>query len=369
MHPQKRTHMSELTKKLLIAAAFIILLAWALYPRLTGSGNNSGDGSAQQTTVLPERDNRLAVRTHIVGTTDFSNRIFATGTVRADDQIILRTETSGIITGIHFTEGQRLTEGELLLKINDADLQAELRRAEYRMNLAKIREERVKNLIERNAIAQEEYDIALNELNVIRAEMDLIQSRIEKTEIRAPFDGQIGLKNVSLGEYITPQAEIATFQNIDNIKIDFSISERYSNVISTGRRFSFKRQGSDKYYTGTVYAIEPRIDSDTRTLIIRGIAPNDDRRILPGAFVEVDLELESIRNAVLVPSEAIIPVMGGQSVFVHKNGRAESQSVSIGVRTDTQVQITGGLAPGDTLITTGVLQLRNGMPVRIAEIR
>ncbi len=311
----------------------------------------------------------MAVRAHKVEVTEFVNRLQATGTVRADEEVILRPEVAGRVTEIHFREGQKVEQGGLLLKINDAELRAQLRRLEYRKNLASIKEQRTRNLVERNAIAQEEYDIAFNELNVVKAEIDVIKAQIEQTEIRAPFDGVIGLKYVSKGAYVTPNSEIASFQNIDKIKIDFSVPERHSSSVREGQRFTFRSQADRNPITGQILAIEPRIQTDTRTLQLRGIADNPGGRIFPGAFVEIVFELEAIDNAIMVPTESIIPVMGGQNVLVYRNGVAELKPVSLGVRTEANVQVTDGLAPGDTLITTGILQLRPGMPVRIAEFR
>lgn len=311
----------------------------------------------------------MAVRAHKVEVTEFVNRLQATGTVRADEEVTLRPEVAGRVIEIHFREGQKVDQGELLLKINDAELRAQLRRLEYRKNLASIKEQRTRNLVERNAIAQEEYDIAFNELNVVMAEIDLIKAQIEQTEIRAPFDGVIGLKYVSKGAYVTPNSEIASFQNIDKIKIDFSVPERHSSIVREGQRFTFRTQADRNPVTGQILAIEPRIQTDTRTLQLRGIADNPGGRIFPGAFVEIAFELEAIDNAIMVPTESIIPVMGGQNVLVYRDGVAEIKPVSLGVRTEARVQVTDGLAPGDTLITTGILQLRPGMPVRIAEFR
>lgn len=358
--------MSTKLKFILIGVVFIIITSMILIPRLSGPGSNSNEANAQQP-AAQENDRRLAVRALVLEPQNFDNNIRSTGTVLADEDVVLRPEVSGRVTGIYFREGDMVTEGDLLVKINDSELQAELRRAEYRRNLAKLREERLASLIERNATAQSEYDVALNELNVIEAEIQLINARIDQTEIKAPFDGVIGLRSVSTGSYITPSSYIAEIQKVNPVKVDFSIPERYSGMITRDQQFSFHREGSQEQYSGAVYAIQPRIEQDTRTLRIRGIAGNDERLILPGAFVEVQIPLRSISDALLVPSEAIIPEMGGQSVFVFEDGKAQRRQVEIGIRTERRVHVTDGLSPGDTLLTTGMLQIRPGMDVRIAE--
>ncbi|MCH8569365.1 MAG: efflux RND transporter periplasmic adaptor subunit [Balneolales bacterium] len=358
-----------MSKRLIYSAVLITglgLLVLLLYPRLSG---NSGEAQiTAQNSPSSATDNRFAVRGSVVEAADFTNRVVATGSVRADEQVLLSAEVSGRITGIYFEEGGLVRKGDLLVKLNDSQLQAELRRAEYRRNLARIREQRIASLIERNASAQEEYDVALNELNVANAEAELIEARIALTEIRAPFDGVIGLRNVSEGRYVTPQDYIAELQKVDRVKVDFSIPERYSQFISRGQPFMFMRQGTRNEYSGEVFAIQPRINADTRTLSIRGLASNPDRQILPGAFVEVQVPLRTIDDALMVPSEAIIPEMGGQSLFLYKGGKAERRQVQIGVRTDRSVQITEGVAAGDTVLTTGMLQLRSGMDVRLVNI-
>ncbi len=352
--------------KFLLLLIPIAVLAIILLLPLGGGTFSSGEIIAQSS---EQRDDRLAVRAYIAKEETFSNQLFSTGSVLANEEVMLRPEISGRITGLFLNEGQRVSAGELLVKINDSELQAELRRAEYRKNLAEIREQRMKSLVERNAVAQEEYDTALNELNIVLAEIELIKARIDQTEIRAPFNGVVGLKNVSLGSYITPNTDIASFQSLDQIKIDFSVPERYSGAIRNGQQFRFNRQGSTNTYNGSVFAIEPRIDMDTRTLRIRGIAPGSENRVLPGSFVEVRLDLSEVENAIMIPSEAVIPEMGGQRVFYYSNGSVQSKSIDIGFRTENRVHVTSGIAPGDTIITTGVLQIRPGMPVRIAEFQ
>lgn len=358
--------------RLTVGAFVVLVVAVAaftlIFPRFSGGDENAA-GVINAQAAPQENDRRLAVRAMVMEPQTFENRISSTGTVVADESVSLQSEVAGRVTGIFFTEGELVEAGRLLVKINDADLQAELRRAEYRRNLAEIRERRVASLIERNATAQQEYDVALNELNVVKADIDLINARIAQTEIRAPFDGIIGLRAISPGSYITPATYITEIQKVNRVKVDFSVPERFSGMITQGQAFRFNRQGSENTYNGEVYAIQPRIEPNTRTLRLRGIANNDDNVLLPGAFVEVNLALRAIDAALMAPSEAIIPEMGGQSVYLYRNGKAERRQVEIGIRTDQRVHITDGVVAGDTLLTTGMLQLRPGMDVRIAEIR
>ncbi len=316
----------------------------------------------------PAATTGLGVRALKLNARPFSNNIFTTGSIKANEEVQLRPETSGRIINLTLDEGRAVKKGDLLVKINDADLQAQLLRTRLQLELAELRENRQRLLLENRAIAQEDYDVALNQVNTITAEIALIEAQIHKTELRAPFDGVVGLRNVSEGSYITPSTIVATLQDLNTIKVDFSIPERYSALVQTGDSIYFTRQGSEGTYDGLIMAIEPRIDQATRTLLLRAKAPNPDRAIIPGAFVEIQFQLRQIPNALMIPSEAIIPELGGNSVFIFEGGSAVRKRVVIGTRTESVVQIVEGLSDGDTILTTGILQLREGMPVRITEM-
>ncbi|MFW6348526.1 MAG: efflux RND transporter periplasmic adaptor subunit [Cyclonatronaceae bacterium] len=351
--------------KLFLATLIIVLIAALIVlPRMW---EKESTAQAQDTPPADATDNRLSVRAEQIQPQDFQNELTATGTIRASEHITLQPEVSGRIVGIYFEEGQQVNEGDLLVKMEDAELQAELEQAESRRNLAEIRERRAAQLLEQNAAAQEQYDVALNELNLVKAELKRIQARIDLTEIRAPFAGRIGLRGVSPGSYISAGTAIAELRQLQPVKIDFSIPEQYQNAVMPGADFSFSREGSNERRQGQVYAIEAGIDYETRTLMLRARAENPNRDLMPGGFIDVSLPLRTVENAIMVPSEAIIPQMDGQSVYVYSGGTAEQLQVELGVRTADRVHVTEGLAPGDTVLTTGMLQLRPGMPVRIVE--
>lgn len=332
-------------------------------PKLPSSnGGSTGQGRSSSGNAP------ISVNVHLVEQEVFENKIFTTGTLLANESIDLRSEISGKIVELRLEEGKEVKEGEVLIKINDSELQARLEQAEYRIGLAEVREQRQKQLLERGGISQEDYDATLNELNVLKAEADLIKAQIEKTEILAPFDGIVGLRYVSNGSYISPTTEIANLQSINPIKIEFSVPERYAGVVENGDRVIFNVQGQDEDFEASIYAIEPRIETQTRTLRIRALADNVDGKLLPGAFANLELILEEIDNALMIPTISVIPELNGQKVFALKNGRVEEQQVQTGIRTASHVQITEGIAPGDTVLTTGLLQVRVGMEVRVDEV-
>lgn len=309
----------------------------------------------------------LAVQTHIMTPEPIEHTIQSTGTILANERVDLTSEVSGKITEIKFKEGQPVKKGDLLIKINDAELQARLQKAQYERDLAQSKEERQRQLLAKSGISQERYDETLNELNTFKAEIQLIQAQIDKTEIRAPFDGIVGLRHVSEGSYITPTTPIANLISLHPAKLDFSIPEKYVTAVQPGDAVMYQIQGSDEIFRGEIYAIEPNIDPETRTLLIRALCPNKEQKVLPGAFAKVDVVLENIEDALMLPSEALIPELGGQKVYIYQAGQAMPRPVETGLRTSQRVQITGGLAPGDTVITSGILQMRPGLPVTLSD--
>ncbi|MFO7447422.1 MAG: efflux RND transporter periplasmic adaptor subunit [Ignavibacteriaceae bacterium] len=355
--------MPKRTKTIIISTAILIIVVLILIPKL----NFSSDEQSPQSGSQANRNAVLPVRGHIIKAEKLGNVVLTSGTILANEEVELMSERAGKIVRIAFTEGNSVRKGDLLVKINDAELQAELSRAKFRMELLHDRESRQKQLLDKEAISREDYDVALNELNIARAEVDLIQAQIDETEIKAPFNGVIGLKNVSEGSYVTTSTLIARLQSLNPVKLDFSIPEKYAGSVKSGDEIKFKIVGNETNYSGKVYAIEPKIDPVTRTLKIRGLHPNSDGKILPGSFADIQLVLKEIENAFLVPTQAIVPELKGQKVFLLKNGIAVSQSVETGVRTDVSVQLTSGVTENDTVITSGILQIRPGMPVRISE--
>ena len=293
--------------------------------------------------------------------------VSATGSLLADEGVELQAETNGKVVSIRFTEGARVRRGDLLVKLNDADLVATRARAKYRKELAVLRERRIKQLLKQGVTRQEEYDTALNELNVQDAEIALTEAQIAKTEIRAPFDGIVGLRYVSEGAFVNAATRIATLQRLDRLKIDFSIPEKYAARVKVGKSITFTVAGANLRFAGQIYALDPRIDAATRTVLIRAICPNPDGRLLPGTFANVAVTLAEIADALMVPAVAVIPGLEEKNVFVLKDGKAERRAVHTGTRMENTVHIESGLAPGDLVITSGLQQMRPGQEVIVDE--
>jgi len=312
---------------------------------------------------------RLPVEALVVRPEALSNKVLTTGTILANEEVDLRSEVSGTIRKIAFSEGGRVRKGELLVKIDDSELRAQLKRLESERGLAADKERRRRELYSKQNISPEDYQVALNELNAVQAEVELYEARIAKTEIRAPFDGTVGLRFVSEGSYVTPAIRIARLQDARSVKVDFAVPERYAATITTGLTIRFHLSGTDEIFEGTVYAIEPKIDPATRSLLLRARAPNRRGRLVPGAFAEIELVVEDIADALMIPTQALVPDLEGQKIFLVEGGVAREQRVETGIRTETHVQITAGLAPLDTVITSGILQVAPGLPLDITEVR
>ena len=349
--------MSKTTKSILWLAVALVALGALLLPRLDLSGSGAAAGPAP----APEA---LAVETVTLEPRRLVEAFATVGTIRADEQVELRSEISGVLREILFVEGARVRKGQPLVQIEDAEYRAERDRARHRLELARLREARQQDLLAQGLTSQEEYDLALSQVNVLQAELSLAQAELEKTQIRAPFRGVVGLRSVSRGAALTPQTAIATLQKIDTVKIEFSVPEGQAGRLRVGETITFRVKGTDQPHTGEIYALEPNVDSETRSLRARARCANPEGALLPGAFADVELAINEIEDALTVPAIAVIPELGSKKVFIVENGKATPRLVETGVRTETEVQITRGLAAGDRVIVSAIQQLRSGLPVR-----
>ncbi len=296
----------------------------------------------------------------------FENTLTVTGSIDANEQVEIKGDASGLVRGIYFREGSNVHKGQLLLKIDDSELRAQLLNALTKQNLAAENERRARLLLDKEAISREEYDAALAELRSMRSQSQLVRAQIAKTEIRAPFSGRVGLRNVSVGEYLTQATGVSTLVSLNPVKITFSVPEKYSTQVKTNTQIQFSVAGTSQKYRATVYAVEPRIESASRTLLLRARADNSSGRLIPGAFANIQLPLSAIENAILIPSEAIIPVQSGKKVFITDGrGKAKETMVETSTRTEKEVLISSGLKTGDTVITSGIMSLKEGNPVKV----
>lgn len=290
-----------------------------------------------------------------------------TGTLRADESIDVQAETAGKITEIAFTEGRAVRRGDLLVKINDSELRAARQRAIARREIAELKARRLALLVNNGGVNQQESDTAQSEFAVQEAEVQLIQAQLDKTEIRAPFDSVIGLRFVSVGSLVTPSTRIASLQSVAQLKLDFSVPERHAVHLTPGATVEFSVSGGTQRHVGKIYAIEPRVDEATRTVLVRALVDNAALTLRPGALAEVSLPLQPWPDALLVPAVAILTSGGGKAVFVVEDGKAKLRPVVTGLRQQESVQLTSGVKAGDLVVIAGVQQLKSGTAVRVGK--
>ncbi|OUN79131.1 efflux transporter periplasmic adaptor subunit [Alistipes sp. An54] len=355
-------------KKKWIITAIILAVFCAALGIYNYYGKRSPAEESAGEPIVPRSRNTLNVNGLIIRPQSLTDGITTVGNLLPDEEVDLSFETSGKIVAINFQEGAAVRKGQLLAKVNDRPLQAQLSRYEAQLKLAEDRVYRQSALLERDAVSQEAYEQARTELATLNADIDIVKSNIALTELCAPFDGIIGLRNVSEGAYASPSVVVAKLTKISPLKIDFYVPERYASQIHPGTRLSFTVEGRQERFEATVYATETQVDVTTRTLAVRARYPNARGRLLPGRFATVEIRMHEISDAIAVPTEAIVPEMGIDKVFLYRGGKAHAVEVTTGLRTESQIQIINGLQVGDTLLTSGTLQLREGLPVQLDRI-
>ncbi|MEY3677918.1 MAG: hypothetical protein RI924_59 [Bacteroidota bacterium] len=358
-------------KRTLVYLILSLLLGSAIVYRIIKNKQNGGpqqsggkSGGRNGTTMPPVKVSGI-----IVSYSEFTDQLSVIGTVEANEQVDVRSEVAGLVKGIYFQEGSTVSKGQLLVKMNDTELQAQLKQALSREKLAAETESRAKQLLKKEAISQEEYEVAFAELSSLKAQTELIRAQLSKTSVRAPFSGRIGLRAISVGEYLTPSSNIAKLTNANPVKISFSIPEKYAGQVKKNTTISFSTAGSQKKFEAKVFAIEPSIESSTRTLQLKALANNASGELLPGTFAKISLNLESLKNAILIPTQSIIPVLKGKKVFITENGLAKEVLVETGSRTDKSVLVLSGLKLGDTVLTSGMMSLKAESPVKVSLIK
>ncbi len=295
----------------------------------------------------------------------FSSFTEVNGYALSEEMVELFPEISGRLIYLNIPDGAFVTAGTLLAKINDAELQAQLEQQNAQLDLAVKTEQRLKTLLSVNGVNQSEYDIALNQLNSINANIKVLNAQIEKTMIKAPFSGKLGLRLVSVGAFVNTQTLIGTLQQVDKIKIDFTVPETYSNLISVGNKINVQLIGIDEKQVATITAVEPQINLDTRNIKVRAKLNNGN--VSPGSFVKVILDKKE--ECIIIPSNVIIPDASSNKVILIKNKKAVFTDVETGIRTADNVEILKGINPGDTVVVSGVLFVRPKGDVKIRKVK
>jgi membrane fusion protein (multidrug efflux system) len=311
----------------------------------------------------------LPVEAIIVKSSAISETVEVTGTILPFESTEIRPEISGRITSLNIQEGAQVGRGQLLAKLFDGDLQAELKKLQVQLAIAEKTEERQRELLKIGGISQQDYDLSILSVSNLKADIELTRVNIAKTEIRAPYAGKLGLKNVSPGAYVSPTNILTTISQVGQLKIEFSIPEKYGAQIRSGMEVNFGIEGSPNTYRASISATESAVEENTRNLRIRAIIRNPDRYLIPGNFAKVSIILGRNESAIMIPSQAIIPVARGKQVVIMKGGLPAFTNISTGIRDSTNVQVTDGLSAGDTLITTGLLFIRPDSKVKLTKVQ
>ena len=352
-------------KKWIITSVILVVFCTGLVVYNHYRGSSSAADADPSEISIPRKSSVLNVNGLVVRPQTLTDGITSVGSLLPDEEVDLSFETSGKIVSINFQEGSTVRKGELLAKVNDKPLLAQLSRYEAQLKLAEDRVYRQSALLEKDAVSLEAYEQARTELAMLNADIDIVKSNIALTELRAPFDGVIGLRNVSEGAYASPSVVVAKLTKIKPLKIDLSVPERYASQIKPGTRLTFTVEGYNETFHAEVYATESKIDPNTHYFSVRAHYPNTRGRLLPGRFVSVKIRMHDIPDAIAIPTQAVVPEMGVDKVFLYKGGKAHAVAIKTGLRTESRIQVVEGLAPGDTLIVSGTLQLREGLPVKL----
>lgn len=346
-------------KKVIIISFVLLLVGGLIFYRINSNNKkNAANGMAPGKSTAK-------VFGRVIQGQEFSDFVSLSGSIEPNEQVDIYSEVSGLVESINFEEGSRVTQGQVLLTVNDAELRAQLSQAQTMRNLAAENERRAKLLLEKEAISQEEYDIASADFRTSESQIQLIQAQLRKTVVKAPFSGTIGLRNISKGTFINSTINVAQLVNTARVKLLFAIPEKYAHKVKVNTPIAFNIQGSTETYAATVYALQPSIESSTRTLQVKAIADNKGNNLIPGTFANIIFPLETLSDGILVPAEALIPIQNGKKVFVMLNGKAKEVIVQTGARTEDDVLVTSGLQIGDTVLTSGVMSLRDGAAVHV----
>ncbi len=331
------------------------------------SCNNKKDAASPQGGA-PQKQPPIGAEAIITKNSLLVSEIQVPGSLLASETTEIHPEVSGRLVQLNVREGNFIQQGALLAKLYDGDLQAQKRKLEVQLKIAQQTENRQQQLLQIQGISQQEYDLSLLQVHNLNADIDIINEAIRKTEIRAPFSGKLGFRNISPGAFITPSTIISTISQVSQLKLQFTVPEKYSSEIKTGQSIEFSIDGSLKTFYANVSATESYIEENTRSLSVRALVKTKDPLLVPGAFCKVKIQLGKNENAIMIPTVAVVPQGRKKQVFLFKDGKAIQTEITTGVRDSSNIEVISGLKLGDTVIITGLLFLKQGSDVRINKV-
>ncbi len=356
--------LSKRLKTVLILLAVILVSTLVLAPRVWSDGpeKRAAPGKTSARAFIP-------VDAYVVKATTLVDQLQTTGTVQANQEVDLVSEVARKVTAIAAKEGTFVRSGALLFKLDDADLLARKKRLLLQEKLALLDEKRFRELLATESVNQQEYDQVSTNLKVLQADIGVLNVELAKTEIRAPFAGKIGLNQVDVGAYVTPATVLTSLEDISRVEISFSVPEQYAVRMQAGQKISFTTESGPETHTAKVVATAPETDLNTRSLLVKAVSDNPERRLVPGSSAKIQFSLSATANGIVIPSQGLIPTPKGHQVFLIRRGQVEARDVSIGSRREETVQVVEGLTPGDTIVTTNILKLATGVPVKVVTMQ
>ena len=310
----------------------------------------------------------MQVDAFVIRQSSISEDVEVPGSLRPFEETEIRSEVGGRVVQMNIREGTLVEKGTLLVKLFDEDLRAQLRKLQVQLQIKEKTEERNRELLEINGISQQEFDLSTLEVENLRADIESTRIAISKTEIRAPYRGVVGLRNLSLGSYISPSDIITTIRQVDQLKLEFAVPEKYAKDIGKGYAVKFRVDGGQQDHTATVMATENSVDQNTRTLQVRAVVTQKNRELVPGVFAKVNLQLGKNDQALLVPTQAVIPNIRNKQVVLLRGDSAQFTVVETGLRDSAFIEIIHGVSVGDTVITSGLMAIRPNSKVKITNV-
>ena len=320
---------------------------------------------SEQPKVSTPKKTALNAEGFVVKSEQFQSEYTASGTLLPNEEIQILPEVSGRVTSITFEEGKHVEQGQVLVKIYNDDIKAQIQKLKAQKELQIKIKNRQGELLRIGGISQQDYETTTTQIQSIDADIAFSEAQLRKTTIYAPFPGRIGIRNISVGAVITPATVVATLQQTRILKMDFPVPDQYKDEMGNGKKVGFTVTGMLDTFFGTISAMEPKADAVTRTIKVRAVVQNENHKLGAGSFTHVIIPLENNKNALMIPSQAIIPTDRDKVVALIKGGKAKLVVVKIGTRTNDKVEIVQGLSVGDTIITTGIMQVKQGMEVNV----
>jgi membrane fusion protein (multidrug efflux system) len=338
-----------------------LIIGFVLYSSIACSDKKNNNSSSAKGSIISH------IEGVVIKPSLLEQSISVSGTIVPDEETELMPDITGRVVAINFTEGYAVKKGTLLIQLYNDDLKAQYKKLQAQLEIAKALEKRQSELVSLNGISQQEYDQTVISVTALSADVDVIKAQLRKTEIQAPFDGVVGIRNISVGAIVTPTTPLVMIRQLDKLELEFNIPGKYAGDIKMGNKVNFTIQGKEDKYIALISASENGINNTTRNLKLKATISNS-KGLVPGMYANVELALRENKNAIMIPTQAIIPQERNKKVIVSKNGKAVFKVVKTGVRQESSIEITEGIKPGDTVITTGILFIRPGSVLKFDKV-